>query len=175
MESFFHGRSSGLDPLISYLNKPLLIGESGEISIAELPYWHKNGSGALFLVDSGSPGETQPLVDRFMENCKDDDFLHGLQTVYIPAVNACINAYKRNSVDNLYSKMALLSKYQLENFNPMIQQSVKKIWQQGLESGKFILKLCGSGGGGMVIGLTRDFEKVKNELEKFPVMEIHRI
>lgn len=175
MESFFHGKSSGLDPLISFLNKPLQINESGKVAIANLPDWQEEEAGALFLVDSGRSGETQPLVDRFMENCKNENFMREIQSIYIPVVNACINAYRNNNIDNLHTNIILLSEYQLKNFNPMIPPSIKQIWQEGLKSGKFTLKLCGSGGGGMVLGLTKDFDSVRKELKNRNLTLVHSI
>ena len=35
-------------------------------------------------------------------------------------------------------------------------------WQWGLDSGKFQLKLCGSGGGGFLLGFTTDYAAAKN-------------
>jgi mevalonate kinase len=34
-------------------------------------------------------------------------------------------------------------------------------WQWGLDSGKFQLKLCGSGGGGFLLGFTTDYLSAK--------------
>lgn len=67
MESFFHGTSSGIDPLICYLNLPLLINSKTDISTVGIPE-QKEGKGAVFLVNSGSPGETAPMVQIFLKN-----------------------------------------------------------------------------------------------------------
>jgi mevalonate kinase len=175
MESFFHGKSSGLDPLISYLKKPLLIGESGNIEIPELPKWVDDKPGAIFLVDSGSPAETQPLVDHFLDNCKDEEFMGEISSSYIPLVNSSIESYCKNQPDELNNKMHLLSEYQLENFDLMIPGSVKEIWEKGLESRKYLLKLCGSGGGGMVLGFTEDFDFVQQELKNWKLTHVHSV
>jgi mevalonate kinase len=47
IESHFHGSSSGLDPLISYLNESLLIGPDNSLGRATLPDY-KKGRGAIF-------------------------------------------------------------------------------------------------------------------------------
>ncbi|MFN5236819.1 MAG: mevalonate kinase, partial [Bacteroidota bacterium] len=39
MESFFHGSSSGIDPLTSYLDKPLLIRNKTDVFAAEQKNW----------------------------------------------------------------------------------------------------------------------------------------
>ena len=69
MESFFHGKSSGLDPLNSYLSLPILINSKDNIEPAGIPS-QKEGKGAVFLLDSGIVGETAPMVHIFMENMK---------------------------------------------------------------------------------------------------------
>lgn len=58
MESFFHGKSSGLDPLNSYLSLPILINSKTNIEPTGIPSQQANGQGAVFLVDSGIIGET---------------------------------------------------------------------------------------------------------------------
>ena len=47
MESFFHGKSSGLDPLNSYLSLPILINSKTNIEPAGIPS-QKEGKGAVF-------------------------------------------------------------------------------------------------------------------------------
>ena len=53
MESFFHGKSSCLDPLNSYLSIPILIKSKNDINVTGIPSQKSNGSGAVFLLDSG--------------------------------------------------------------------------------------------------------------------------
>ena len=49
MESFFHGKSSGLDPLNSYLSLPILINSKTNIEPAGIPS-QKEGKGAVFFI-----------------------------------------------------------------------------------------------------------------------------
>ena len=46
----------------------------------------------------------------------------------------------------------------------MIPEAFRKIWQYGLETHSYYLKLCGSGGGGFLLGFTDDLEKARTEL-----------
>ena len=57
----------------------------------------------------------------------------------------------------------------------MIPQSVVKIWQEGLDSDIYSLKLCGSGGGGYILGFTKDFSKTEIMLKDFPLKVIYRL
>jgi mevalonate kinase len=44
-------------------------------------------------------------------------------------------------------------------------------WEKGLKSKKYFLKLCGSGGGGYLLGFANDFEYFNNQvkLNSFPI------
>ena len=65
MESFFHGKSSGLDPLNSYLSLPILINSKDNLEPTGIPS-QAAGKGAVFLLDSEIIGETEPMVKIFM-------------------------------------------------------------------------------------------------------------
>ena len=52
-----------------------------------------------------------------------------------------------------------LSKWQLENFLPMIPDEVRPIWEEGLNTAAYSLKLCGSGGGGFFLGYTGQWKE----------------
>ena len=47
MESFFHGKSSGLDPLNSYLSLPILINSKDNIESTSIPSQNMEGKGAV--------------------------------------------------------------------------------------------------------------------------------
>src|SRR5690606_10541919 len=62
IESFFHGTSSGLDPLNSYLSLPILNKSKDHIEPTGIPSQKEEGKGAVFLIDSEMVGETAPMV-----------------------------------------------------------------------------------------------------------------
>ena len=64
-----------------------------------------------------------------------------------------------------YNNIKKLSKVVLTNFKPMIPAAFHKVWEQGLLSNDYYLKLCGSGGGGYILGFTEDFDKAKASLK----------
>jgi mevalonate kinase len=67
-----------------------------------------------------------------------------------------------------------LSALVLDNFDPMIPQGFHDLWREGLDSEEYYLKLCGSGGGGFVMGFTRDYDKVKSKFEGFAPEVVYR-
>ena len=165
MESFFHGNSSGLDPLNSYLSLPILIHSKDNVETAGIPSQkQQNTKGAVFLIDSGIVGETAPMVNLFMEKMKHDGFRSMLKNQFVKHTDACVNDFLGGNVSSLFSNIKQLSRTVLDNFKPMIPQQFHSIWQKGIESNDYYLKLCGSGGGGYILGFTEDFEKAKKSL-----------
>ncbi|HET8752862.1 MAG TPA: mevalonate kinase [Salinimicrobium sp.] len=167
MESFFHGKSSGLDPLNSYLSIPILINSSDNIEPAGIPSQTKDGKGAVFLLDSGSIGETAPMVNIFMENMKQEPFRKMLKDQFVKHTDACVDDFLKGDVKSLFGNIKQLSHVVLNNFKPMIPQKFHKIWKQGIDSNEYYLKLCGSGGGGYILGFTEDIEKAKKALKDY--------
>ncbi|NBC58294.1 MAG: mevalonate kinase [Bacteroidetes bacterium] len=165
MESFFHGKSSGLDPLNSYLSLPILIKSKDSIEPAGIPSQTKSGKGAVFLLDSGIVGETEPMVNIFMENMKQEGFRKMLKDRFIRHTDDCVDSFLKGDVKSLFSNVKSLSKVVLENFKPMIPQNFHDLWKKGIESNAYYLKLCGSGGGGYILGFTEDIEKAKQALK----------
>ena len=53
MESFFHGSSSGLDPLISYLNQAILIRSKDDFERVEISFSQYGKGGWYFLLNTG--------------------------------------------------------------------------------------------------------------------------
>ncbi len=172
MESFFHGKSSGIDPLICYLNLPLLINSKTDISTVGIPQ-QKEGKGAIFLVNSGTPGETAPMVQIFFEKLKQEGFRKTLKEEFIKYNNACIDAFVKGDVNPLFSNLKKLSTWAFLHFKPMIPQRLLDAWQYGIQTNSYYLKLCGSGGGGYILGFTKDYEKAKKHLKDFDTEVIY--
>jgi mevalonate kinase len=55
----------------------------------------------------------------------------------------------------------------------MIPQVFHKLWKQGIDSNAYYLKLCGSGGGGFILGFTEDFDKASDLLKEYQVDRIY--
>lgn len=173
MESFFHGKSSGLDPLNSYLSLPLLINSQENIEMAGLPSQNESGKGAVFLLDSGTVGETAPLVNIFMENLKNEGFRKMLKEKFIKHTDACIEDFLQGDIKSLLGNVKKLSNIVLDNFKPMIPKAFVKLWQKGIESNDYYLKLCGSGGGGYILGFAPDFKKAQKALKNYKLEVVY--
>ncbi len=174
MESFFHGKSSGLDPLNSYLSLPILINSKNNIEAAGIPSQSATGKGAVFLLDSGIVGETAPMVNIFMENLKDQGFRKMLKSQFIKYTDSCVENFLQGDMKSLFKNTKELSKVVLSNFKPMIPEQFHQIWQNGIETNEYYLKLCGSGGGGYILGFTEDYEKAKKSLKDYKLEMVYQ-
>jgi len=173
MESFFHGKSSGLDPLNSYLSLPILIKSKNNLEATGIPS-QKEGKGAVFLLDSEMIGETQPMVNIFMNKMKNEGFRKMIDRDFARHTDNCIDDFLHGNVKSLFGNVKKLSKVVLKHFKPMIPDSFHQLWENGIETNDYYLKLCGSGGGGFILGFTKDYEKAKKLLEDYKLELVYR-
>jgi mevalonate kinase len=156
MEACFHGKSSGVDPLISYFDQALLVDNDGVINKVDLP----EETLQFYLLDSGVSRSTQPLVEIFNNKRSSDVFrktiLDPLKKISDQAVEQFLTSDKA-----LFKTIGQLSRLQYEGFEEMILPEFRSIWKTGLESNSFYLKLCGAGGGGyyLAIGSKEEINK----------------
>ncbi|MBP6424828.1 MAG: mevalonate kinase [Flavobacterium sp.] len=174
MESFFHGKSSGLDPLNSYLSIPILINSKDNIEATGIPTQSLDGKGAVFLIDSGIVGETAPMVNIFMENLKDQGFRNMLKTQFVKYTDSCVENFLGGDMKSLFANTKKLSKVVLSHFKPMIPEEFHAIWQKGIDTNDYYLKLCGSGGGGYILGFTEDLERAKTSLKDYKLEVVYQ-
>ena len=165
MESFFHGKSSGLDPLNSYLSIPILIKSKDDINVTGIPSQKSKGAGAVFLLDSGKTGSTAPMVSIFMEKMKSEGFRKMISSQFIKHTNICVDSFLSGDFNKLLQNTKKLSRIVFENFKPMIPDEFHHLWKKGIDSGSYFLKLCGSGGGGYILGFAPDIEQAKKDLK----------
>ncbi len=173
MESYFHGKSSGMDPLICYMNLPILIENKENLGKVAMPKGEE-GKGAIFLIDSGITGETGPMIQIFFEKMKTEGFRKTLKEEFIRYNNACIDSFLKKDMNPFFRNLKKLSHWAYEHFRPMIPESIFNIWKKGLDSNAYYLKLCGSGGGGYILGFTKDYEKAEKMLDGFHKEVIYR-
>jgi len=173
MESYFHGKSSGMDPLICYMNLPILIENKENLDKVAIPKGEE-GKGAIFLIDSGITGETGPMIQIFFEKMKTEGFRKTLKEEFIRYNNACIDSFLKKDMNPFFRNLKKLSHWAYEHFRPMIPESIFNIWKTGLDSNAYYLKLCGSGGGGYILGFTKDYEKAEKMLGDFQKEVIYR-
>ena len=175
MESFFHGKSSGLDPLNSYLSLPILINSSESIQPTGIPSQNLDGRGAVFLLDSGSSRETGPLISIFLKNMEQEKFNKMMKEKFNTITDNCVNDFLKGDVKSLFINIKSLSKLVYDNFKPMIPSDFIELWRKGIETNAYFLKLCGSGGGGYILGFTQDFNKAAKILNRYKLEVVYSL
>ncbi|HAQ20357.1 MAG TPA: mevalonate kinase [Prolixibacteraceae bacterium] len=148
LESYFHGRSSGLDPLISYLNRPILI--NAEKQIVPLDFDLGNSDLAIALIDTQTTGATGPLVQHFIEQFTFPEFELAFERQFIPANNGCIESLLKGNHQYFFLYLEQLIHFQLQHFRRMIPGNFQVFISDAVVE-KVFIKLLGSGGGGFLI------------------------
>jgi mevalonate kinase len=160
MESYFHVKSSGIDPLACYLGEPLLVSRENVKTIPHIEFQE----GSWFLLDSGIKRNTGELVQKFNNNIANNLFREELESHYISITNELINRVLYSKSNELtdwattrptHLLMENLSLLQIRYFHEMIPYSLIPVWQHGIDTGSYYLKLLGAGGGGYFLGYTQ--------------------
>ncbi len=153
IESYFHGKSSGVDTLTCYVGKPLYFREDGTIqkvdfSADQIPLGYR-----FFLLDSGERFDKGPLVKHFLEQMEISGFAFSIRHEYMAINQKLIESLlgERDADPGLLVRV--LSDFQLTHFRKMIPTKMLDLWLEGQISNEYYLKLNGSGGGFM-LGIT---------------------
>jgi mevalonate kinase len=154
IESYFHGKSSGLDPIVCYLNKAVLL-RGGDVSETfDLPEV-KSYALKVFLINTHIERKTSPYVNLFLEKCKDKKFMDTIEKSLIPANDIAIQSFLDRKHAKLMNSVKLISQLHYDMLPEFIPDRFKEIWKLGLKYNEYHLKICGAGGGGFIIGFAK--------------------
>ena len=152
LENYFHGKSSGMDPLCIFWDLPVLQDEKG-IRRRESPLnW---GQWQVFLLDSEQARSTRQLVNTYREKLKDPAFVSGIEKIS-HSTEACIKWLLKGEPLVFGKYMRRLSEHQLQHWDFLIPEHMADFWRKGLSSDDYYMKLCGAGGGGYFLGFARE-------------------
>lgn len=147
LESYFHGRSSGFDPLVSFLNRAVLV-EGKTITLPELKLdrlpW------TMYLIDTKTTGATAPLVSLFLRKMEQPAFCQLFEQEYLPANHRAVDAFLSLDETNLFANLQSITRFQLDYFQEMIPAGLVLAIRQLMEQNCYV-KLLGSGGGGFLL------------------------
>lgn len=171
IEHFFHGNSSGIDPLTSYVGRPLLIQRKNEVTIVAPKQWG-GGEPHLFLFDTQLPRRTGPLVAWFLGQSENSAFRTFLEQDYLPAHHSALHGWLNAKHEQFWSAIQKVSEWQFEHFSTLVPETSKRLWKKGLASGRYFLKICGAGGGGYVLGFAQDAQTARKLGKTCPIEQI---
>jgi mevalonate kinase len=156
IENFFHGQSSGTDPLISYLNVALLTYPDGHMEKVNIDA-SLFKSMQVHLLDSGISRSTADYVSIFRNKIKDPGYVKSVVEPLKKLNEAVIDIFIGTaSSDNLFTLLKQISRIQFESFSEMIPPSIHDLWKDSLADPDCLMKLCGAGGGGFFYYFSRD-------------------
>lgn len=149
MESFFHGTSSGMDPLVSLEHKAILKDDRGNFQLVNDPGWPRGYK--VYLWDSGLGRTTNSLVQLYKQKMQDEDFALHIHRSLIPAIDHAIHFYLTSTDAMLEDCIQVISQFQFDQFEEMIPDPVKITWEKCNGMHGVYMKLCGAGGGGFYL------------------------
>jgi len=132
----------------------LTIAGDGGVSVAAIEKSTGISGLDFFLVDTGQRSKTHSLVREFLSRYAPDGVVSNEGKTLSGLANACVDGLINGEHALLRESVKHLSVLQLSGFRRMIPDSFVSHWKEGLDSGLFSLKLCGSGGGGYLLGIT---------------------
>lgn len=155
IESWFHGKSSGVDALTCHAGAALRFHSSGGIERVQFNPKEIPGGYRFFLLNSGERFDTGPLVKHFLDKMKDPGFKRSIEEEYLPLNQKLIETLLGERAADPALLVRVLSDFQLQYFRRMIPEKMINLWIEGQVSNEFYLKLNGSGGGFM-LGFTHN-------------------
>lgn len=147
IESCYHGTSSGIDPLVIYLNSPVWVQENRTQALEKAI-----STDGFFLIDTGKKRKTGPLVDSYLAKYADDSTFPQAVRNYNILVSQAIQSCLQNDIASMHSAIHHISEWQYEHLSFAIPEAYKSLWQKSLNDPSWSMKLCGAGGGGYLMG-----------------------
>lgn len=166
MEGYFHGSSSGMDPMVSYTGEAVYKNEMGSFQSVRDPGWPERFQ--VYLLDSGIGRATGPLVELYKDALKQSSFQLLVKRELIPMVEHAIHFYLNESGQMLDECIQVISQFQRLHFSKLIPTPVQKQWDALVKIPGVYLKFCGAGGGGyfLVISCRNEILPEMDELIK---------
>jgi len=94
MENFFHGASSGMDPLVCYTQKAI-ISEARKIKIVDnVPL--STADLTIFLIDTSKSRSTEPFVKIFKKRCEDIYYRGRVEAELVPLTENAIHLFLKD-------------------------------------------------------------------------------
>ncbi len=166
MESWFHGSSSGMDPLVSFTQKALYKDHEGAFQCVLDPGWPEGYK--VYLLDSHSTRHTSPLVQKYRMMLEKSEFHTAVNRQLIPMVEHAIHFYLLGQGTMLKESLNVISQFQRMHFQEMIPVSIRTAWDELSELDGVYVKLCGAGGGGYYLVI----DTGNNDLEPYPLISV---
>lgn len=145
LECFFHGKSSGIDPLIIFLNTPVRLIDDNTIE----PIQALDAIFKYQLIDSNLSRVGKTQIEWFTKEMNHASFQVGVEKLALISTQAIQELIDEDH--HFFESLAIISEIQYQYFKPLIPEHIYKTWNSN-----GIMKLCGAGGGGMFLNFLVD-------------------
>ncbi|MDH4466866.1 MAG: hypothetical protein QE271_02305 [Bacteriovoracaceae bacterium] len=180
IEAFYHHSSSGLDPLVSLLQRPLCLHGPDQIHFFDDEAAVQKNLKNMYLVNTKVSRKTAPLVQLFKNKIQDAHFKEIFESKFLPLSNQTVLAWL-NHEPGFFELMNQFCTMQMELFPEYFIKEVRELALVGLKEQKFTVKLCGAGGGGVYLICNHD-QNDENQLyfkdylaRSYPQVQISRL
>lgn len=167
IESCYHGSSSGLDPLVSFLNQPVLIHDADNVELIDDQ--NHNIDASLYLLDTKMPRRTAPLVEAYLKTFEQSEAFRNHIDEISEINNQLIDDYLSHNTSSFINNFQKLSWAQYDYLSILIPNRFKELWKKGHSSCSFDMKICGAGGGGFMMLMIYD-KSIAHEILKDEVL-----
>lgn len=164
MEGFFHGTSSGSDPLISYLKKNILF-KKGSYDILGSEENIRESIRHFYLVDTLQSRKTEPLVALFNQKLEFSNFEKVCMEPLLQYNKEAITGFLDYNIPYLSNAISEISLLQYRFFEEMIPMPFMEVWENLLDEEGMTMKLCGAGGGGFLLFFAENDEVAESWLD----------
>lgn len=149
MESWFHGHSSGMDPLTSLLQHTLYKTQHTIRPVEDIRLPSRT------LIDTQQKGSTKKNVQRFQTAVSDTWFAKSFDEYFVTNTNHAIQTLLNHKTEEFWEALRNLSARTIENLQDLIPSDYQDYRKQWLKTNQYYCKLCGSGGGGFILQYNR--------------------
>lgn len=157
LESFFHGKSSGTDPLVAYLGQGVHL-RPDEAPVRVDPLGNFPAGFRYFLVDTDQTRQTAPWVKRFLERYETRPHFRAAADDYWRVdTAAAIRAARLGDWAEVQLRTQRIGIFQYKWLRDFCPEHLHLLWEQLNARPDTALKLCGAGGGGYLLGCTQDW------------------
>lgn len=143
IEGFFHEKSSGIDPLTSYIQRPVVVDSNSVATDFKLKNLNR-----FYIYDSKIKRSAKQAISHFQKLNEDVEFQQGLKSLTM-LNNILVD--KSIAGEDITEDMKNFSILQMNLFWDFIPESVQRIWERGINLDTYYMKLCGAGMGGMFL------------------------
>ena len=147
MEAFFHGSSSGIDPLISYTSKAF---HRKDGVLLSLEFQNLSLLNRLYLWDSGQRRSTENLVEYYKQKLEEVKFKKMVVDELVPLNNRIILSFIESDSSKFETSLEKLAELHQQYFGPMYPDKIIENLEKVITPAD-LKKICGAGGGGFYL------------------------